>query len=169
MVASGDAPALLVTQLDPGPGREPLHGLGEAQVLDPLHELDDVAALGAGEAVPEPAGRGDVEREGLLVVEGAQAFQRAAAGVAQLEVLPHHLVDGGLLADECDVLIADPARHWHPPPSSLLPVAASLVPAADSRSPPRTTEQIGHDRGHRGARRQILTAIAKRVPAARMA
>ncbi len=129
--------ALLVPQVDAAPGGEPLHGLHERQVVDLLHELDDVAALGAGEAVPEAAGRGDVERRGLLVVEGAQSLERAATGVAQLEILPDHLVDGRLLADECDVLIADPARHWHPPPSSLLPVAASLVPAADGCSPPR--------------------------------
>ena len=40
----------------------------------------------AAEAVAEPAGRGDVERRGLLVVEGAQALQRAAAGVAERDV-----------------------------------------------------------------------------------
>ena len=129
MVTSRDAPALLVPQLDPGPGREPLDGLGEAQVLDPLHELDDVAALGAGEAVPEPAGRGDVEGRRLLVVERAQALERAAAGAAELQVLPHDLLDGGALTDQRDIFVADPACHVCPPPIAvhLLTVPASLV------------------------------------------
>src|SRR5215467_3111454 len=115
LLLAGNPPALLVTQLETGARGQPLDGLREGQAVDFLHELDDVAALGAGEAVPQPAGRGHVERRGLLVVERAQPLQRAAAGAAELEVLAHHLVDGGPLANELDVLVADPPCHLRPP------------------------------------------------------
>lgn len=94
LLVARDVAALLVAQLDPRAPGEALHRLDEAQVLDLLHERDDVAALGATEAVEQAARGGDVEGRGLLVVEGAQALQGAAAGVAELEVLPHHVGDG---------------------------------------------------------------------------
>ncbi len=122
-----DVPALLVPQLDAGPGREPFHRLGEAQVVDPLHEPDDVAALGAGEAVPQPAGRGDVEGRRLLLVERAQPLERAAPGAAELQVLPHNLIDRGALADQRDVLVADSACHVRPPPLAL-PLGLPAIP-----------------------------------------
>ena len=56
-------------------------------------------------------GRGDVEGRGLLVVERAQALQRAAAGVAQRDVGGDHVVDARLLAHLGDVLLADPPGH----------------------------------------------------------
>ena len=65
----------------------------------------------AAEAVEERRGRGDVERRGLLVVEGAQALQRAAAGVAEGDVVGDDLVDARLLAHLGDALLADPACH----------------------------------------------------------
>ena len=68
---AGDVAALLVSQVDASPGRQALDRLGEVEVVNLLHELDDVAALGAREAVPQPAGRGDVERRRLLVVKRA--------------------------------------------------------------------------------------------------
>ena len=71
VLLAGDVAALLVAQLDAEPGREPLDGLGEAEVVDPLDELDDVAALSAGEAVPQAAGRGHVERGCFLVMKRA--------------------------------------------------------------------------------------------------
>src|SRR5499425_2402107 len=106
--------ALLIGQLDAGPGGEALDGLGEGEVVDLLHEPDDVAAVRAGEAVPQATGRGHVEGRGLLVVERAQPLERAAAGVAELEVFTDHIGDGRLLADHRDVLVADPACHSHP-------------------------------------------------------
>src|SRR5690606_30345808 len=87
LLVAGHVAALLVAELDARRARQVLDGLREPQVLDPLDEGDDVPALPAAEAVPEVAGRGDVERGGLLVVEGAQALQGAAPGVAELEVL----------------------------------------------------------------------------------
>ena len=75
LLLAGDVTALLVAELDAGPAGEPLDRLGEGEVVDLLHELDDVTAVRAGEAVPQAAGRGDVERRGLLVVERAQALE----------------------------------------------------------------------------------------------
>src|SRR6202030_3509365 len=43
-----------------------------------------------------------------------QALERAAPGVAELEVLADDLGDGRLLADQRDVLVADPSCHSHP-------------------------------------------------------
>ena len=90
----GHVAALLVPELDTRAGRQPLDRLREGQVVDLLDELDDVAAIGAGEAVPQAAGRGDVEGGGLLVMERAQPLQRTAARAAQLEVLADDLIDG---------------------------------------------------------------------------
>src|SRR5262249_118860 len=106
--------ALLIGQLDAGPGGEMLDGLGEGEVVDLLHEPDDVAAIGAGEAVPQATGRGHVERRGFFVVERAQPLERATTGVAKLEVFTDHICDGRLLADHRDVLVAVRACHSHP-------------------------------------------------------
>ncbi|GAA0316559.1 hypothetical protein GCM10010151_03140 [Actinoallomurus spadix] len=62
-------------------------------------------------------------------MEGAEALERAAAGVAELDVLPHNSVDRRPFAYEGDVFIADPACH-----------VGSLVPASD------TAGRTGHPR-----------------------
>src|SRR5262249_57761623 len=93
LLLAGDVAAPLVPELEAGPGREPLDRLREREVIDLLHELDDVPAVGAGEAVPQATGGGDVEGRRLLVVERAQALERAAARVAELEVLADYLID----------------------------------------------------------------------------
>ena len=67
--------AVGVPQLDADAVGEELDGLAEADVVDLLDEGDHVAALAAAEAVVEAAGRVDVERRGLLVVERAQAAE----------------------------------------------------------------------------------------------
>jgi len=67
--------ALVVLDSDPGLVGEPLDGLAEVEVVDPLDERDRVAALAAPEAVPDTKDWPHVERRGLLVVEGAQALQ----------------------------------------------------------------------------------------------
>src|SRR5215467_2850048 len=108
---AGDRTALLVSQIDTGPRRQPLDRLSEAQAVDLAHERDDVAAFCAGEAVPQPASGRDVERRSLFLVERAESLKRAAASAAQLQVLPDNLGDRRAGADGLDVLVADPA--WH--------------------------------------------------------
>src|SRR5690606_18992450 len=110
-LVAGDVAALLVAELDARCPRQVLDGFDEAQVFDLLDEGDDVAAFPAAEAVPEVACGGDVERGGLLVVERAQAFEGAAAGVAQLEVFADHVGDRGTLPYQCDVFIFDSTGH----------------------------------------------------------
>ena len=63
--------ALDQRQGDPRAVGQPLHGLDEGQVLDLHHELEEIAALAAAEAVERPARRTDLERRGLLLVERA--------------------------------------------------------------------------------------------------
>ena len=94
LLLAGHIAALLVAQVDAGPAGQPLDRLDEAEPVNLLHELDRVAALGAGETVEKSSRGGDVERGGFLVVERAESLERAAARVLQLQVLTHHLVDG---------------------------------------------------------------------------
>ena len=77
----------------PEPRREPLDGLGERQVVDLLHERDDVAALAAAEAVVEADLRPHVERRRALVVERAEPLQRADPGRLEGDVLADDLLD----------------------------------------------------------------------------
>ena len=58
LLLARDVAALLVPELDAGPGREPLDRLREREVVDLLDELDDVPAVGAREAIPQAAGGG---------------------------------------------------------------------------------------------------------------
>ena len=113
------APAL-VGQRVAHPLGQALDGLHEAEVLHLLDELDGVAALAAAEAVVVAVRRTHVERRRLLVVEGAQALERAPAGRAQRDVLADDLLDAGALADLRDVPVRDASSH-----------------AAESRPPPR--------------------------------
>jgi hypothetical protein len=57
-------------------------GLDEADVFDLLDEGVHVAAFAAAEAVEVTVVGPDVKRRCLLVVEGAEAFQRVGAGAA---------------------------------------------------------------------------------------
>ena len=109
--ALGPRVALLAAQRHAVLVGEALHDLGEAQAVDLHQEGDHVAAFPAAEAVPELAGRVDVERRGLLVVEGAQALERAAAGGAEGDVVGDDVVDLGLLTHLRDVFLANPAGH----------------------------------------------------------
>src|SRR5258708_10020757 len=94
LLLAGNLAALLVTKLDPGPGCQALNGLGEPESVDLADEGDNVATLGAGEAVPQAAGRGHMERRRLLLVERAESLERAAARSAQLQVFPDYFRDG---------------------------------------------------------------------------
>lgn len=110
-LVGGVVAALLVAQGDAGLGGEPLDHLGEGEVVDLHHERDGVAALLAAEAVEQSLARADLEGRRLLVVEGAQALEVAAARVAQLEVLGHHGVDRDRVPYRLHVLVVDPSCH----------------------------------------------------------
>src|SRR5699024_10147690 len=101
----------LVPQLHPGLGGERLHRLGEGEVVDLLHEGDDVAALAAAEAVPQAQVRAHVEGGAALVVERAQALHRSDAGAAQRHVLADDLVDLGPFPYRGDVLATNEPGH----------------------------------------------------------
>ena len=88
-----------------------LSALGEGEVVDLHDEVDGVAAILAAEAVVEPLGRADVEGRGLLVVEGAQALEVAATGVAELEILGHDGVDRDRVPNRLHVVVVDPSGH----------------------------------------------------------
>ena len=98
---------VLVVQLDAVAPGEHLDRLDEAEVADLLHEGDDVPTLTAAEAMPVAQLRADVERRGLLVVEGAQTLHRADPGGAQGHVLGDHLVQPRALAHQVHVGAAD--------------------------------------------------------------
>src|SRR5262249_21927604 len=103
--------ALLVTELHARAGRQPLDRLGEGEVFHFLDEPDDVAAGPARETEVELFTWRHIERRRFLVMERAQSLERAAAGAAQLQVLPHHVDDGRPLADRRDVLLTNTTRH----------------------------------------------------------
>ncbi len=110
-LVGGVVAALLVAQGDARLGGEALDRLREGEVVDLHHEGDRVAALLAAEAVEQALGGADLEGGGLLVVEGAEALEIAAARVAQLEVLGHDGVDRDGVPYRLHVVVVDPASH----------------------------------------------------------
>jgi hypothetical protein len=83
---------------DPESAREPLDRFGEREPFDLHHELEDIPAPVAAEAVVETFVGIDRERRRLLVVEGAQAFVFAPP-LPETDVLAHHLHQIGGVAD----------------------------------------------------------------------
>ena len=67
--------AVLVVQLHPHAGRQPLHGLRERGVLEFHEEADDVPVRAAAEAVVGAHAGAHVERRRPLVVERAQPLE----------------------------------------------------------------------------------------------
>ena len=100
-----------VAQLDAYPIGKALDRLDKAQIVDLAHEVDDVAALGAGaKAIPVAAGWGDLETWGFLVVERAQALHRPACA-AECDVGADHFLDARPIAYGGDVFLVDPPAH----------------------------------------------------------
>ena len=136
--------ALLVPQLDADLAGQVLDRLGEPEPVDLLHEVDDVAALAATEAVVPAHLRADVEGGRALVVERAQALHRSHARGLQGDVLPDDLVDVGALADGLHVLPSDASRH-----------APSLGASTDmTRREPRDRRAAAGGPGGRASRRR---------------
>ncbi len=75
------------------------HGFGEGDVLDLLHEAEDIARNSAAEAVKELVGGVDRERRRLFLVKRAQPLVILRAGLAQLHVLADDADDVGLLLE----------------------------------------------------------------------
>ena len=102
---------LLVVEGDPRLRGQRLDGLGEGQVVDLLDETDDVAALPAPEAVEHPHGGAHVEGGRPLVVEGAQALERADPGGLERDVVADDVLDPGSVAHCFDVVFAYEPGH----------------------------------------------------------
>ena len=81
-------------EFDPGAFGADAQRLGEFDILAAPHELDHVAACGAGtEAVPGAALRIDDERGRALLMEGAVRFPRTAALLQVRDIRPYGLDD----------------------------------------------------------------------------
>src|SRR5438270_855795 len=100
-----------VAQLYAGPSGQALDRLHEREVLDLLHEADDVAAFAAAKAMPESLWRADLERRSLLVVEGAEAFELPTTGRFELQVVTDDSVDCRTLAHQRDIGIENAPGH----------------------------------------------------------
>jgi len=91
--------------------RELLDRLCEGQVIDPLHEVDDIATFTAAEAVPHASTGGYVKTRGSLVVEGTQPLKASTASRLQGDVFADHIVDPGTLANEGHVVVSNAPSH----------------------------------------------------------
>src|SRR5271166_5002107 len=72
---------LLLGNLHAALACEPPHGLGESEVVMADQEAENIAPHTAAKAVKDLAIGADVERRGLLGMEGAQAFVVATGGL----------------------------------------------------------------------------------------
>jgi hypothetical protein len=87
------APGLLgLRQRDAEASRQLPHGIGEADLVEELDELEDIAAHAAPEAVEETLVGVDVERWSLLAVKRAETFPRRA-GLLEGDAVLHDLQD----------------------------------------------------------------------------
>ena len=73
-----------VRQRDAGPAGEQFQRLAEVDLLELLHELNDVAVLAARPAAVALAARIDVERRTDVVVERAQTLEAWPAGCSAM-------------------------------------------------------------------------------------
>jgi hypothetical protein len=103
---------------------EKLHRLHEAEVLRLLHELEDVAACMAAEAMVIALAVVDMEGGRLLLVEGARRPEVAAAGIrlppVPRDLPPHHLAERGPGAE----FVEKAGRETHP--RNIRPFAAGV-------------------------------------------
>ncbi len=79
--------------------RDQTNGFREGNVLDLLHERQDIARRAAAKAVEELPGGVYRERGRFFLVEGAQPGEVLRATLAQLDVLAHNANDVRLLLD----------------------------------------------------------------------
>ena len=81
-----------LAELDAGLARQFLQGAAEIHPLVFHHEVEDIAASVASEAVPALVVREDVERRRLLGVEGTEALE-VSAGLLELNIAPDEVGD----------------------------------------------------------------------------
>ena len=103
--------AVFVVQLEADAGGHPLDGLLEGDVIHPLQEGEDVAALAAAEAVVEADLRAHVEARAALLVERAEPLERADPGALERHVVADDVreVDAG--PDLVDVASTNESGH----------------------------------------------------------
>ncbi len=102
---------LLIVQFHPALAGQQLHSLDEGNVLDLLHEGDDVPALTATEAMPAPHAGAHVEGGSLFVMERAQPLVRINASGPQRHVSRDDLLDSGASSEFVNVLALDQPCH----------------------------------------------------------
>jgi len=108
--------ALLLGKLDARSLGQRAYGVRELEVI-PLHDVgEDIAPLSAAEAVPEARVGIDLERRGLLAVEGAAAPELPTS-LPQLDGLAHQGDDVRRLAHPLLVLVG----YQRTPPTPELP------------------------------------------------
>ena len=111
----GGLAAVFVVQLEADAAGEPLDRLGERDVVHALQERVDVARLAAAEAVVVAELRPHVEARAALVVEGAEALQRADARGLQAHVLADDVGDVRAGLHLIDIALSNSARHGSHP------------------------------------------------------
>ena len=149
----------LLGELDPGAVSQIADGVRKLQVLTTLHVGEDVAALAAAKAVPQPRLRVHLERRGLLPVEGAAPPELMAA-LPELHSLGHQLHEVGRLADPLLVLVGDHATHA---PLRSIPRSPS-VPRTQDTFPRTTRSSSSTDEKDLGSRSQRTKATSTRAP-----
>ena len=90
----------------PGPLGQQLDGLDVVDAVDPLGKAHRVAARAAAKAVEALGVRVDVERGGLLAVEGAQPAVEPALPL-ELDIIAHQLHDVGAAGQLFNVFVWD--------------------------------------------------------------
>ncbi len=124
-------------QLHPGVAGEIPHRVDEALSQEPLEECDGVAADLAAEAVEPLQIGGDVERGGLLLVEGALAFE-APTRLLQLHEPGDDGHDVDPFANLFDLVLGNTQSRW----PNLPPLRPSLnLPAGRTRGA-KTSAQL---------------------------
>src|SRR3954465_15624657 len=91
-------------------------------MVELAHEADRVTTRAAAETFEEPQRHVDVERWGLLVVEGTEPLHPSGAGGTKLDVVADDLVEWQPLTDRGNDLVTDPSGHA--PPPQVVPVLA---------------------------------------------
>ena len=103
--------AVFVVQFEPDAGGHPLDRFGERGVVHLLQEAEHVAVFAASEAVVAAHLRSHVEAGAALVVERAEALERADSGALERDVVSDDIRDVDPRAQFVEVRASDQACH----------------------------------------------------------